>query len=267
LKDERGAFSRSNLDFLFLGAPRQRRNDMKALWTVLAMLAIGTQANFGFAEESKDKKGDKKGDATVIESKISEHQKSPCLGACQVNFRKELGLTFDYLDGLGLRIHEAAEGPDPVDLAAAAKSLAIAEGVAGKKAKVTSDQILKEAIKLAKLRQDPQELKAVAMLVDDEKIKADLGKAGDSAAQKDTGERSRAIFRSLIVTNHAGECLNIYVDGRYVGQVHEGDTSRLHVHSHANPNHLTAYCMEGGEVVDHAHFWGSAPDVSWHIGH
>jgi hypothetical protein len=238
-------------------------SEMRISWIVLVCLVVGTQAKLASsAEESKTVKSE----GAKIESKISDHDKSPCLGACHVNFRKELGLSFDYLDGIGLRIHDAAERPDPVELAAAAKSLAVAEMVSGKQASVTSDQLMKEAVKLATIRQVPEELKGVAMLVDDESAKAELGKAEEEAKAADTGERPRAILRSLIVTNHAGECLYIYIDGRPAGEVHEGETQRLPVHSHRTPNHLTAYCLEEGHVVDHAHFWGTAQDVAWHIG-
>ena len=61
-------------------------------------------------------------------------------------------------------IEHCRTAADPVGLAAAAKELAVAEAVSGKKAAVTSATISKEAIDLAKLRNSSQELSAVAYL-------------------------------------------------------------------------------------------------------
>jgi hypothetical protein len=226
-------------------------------------------ANLAGAAEESSTKGDGERPA-VVESKVSEHGKdSPCLGACLISFRKELGLSFDYLDALGLRIHEAAERPDPVDLAAAATSLAVAESVSGKKASVTADQLLDEAVKLAKQRENADELKAIALLVKDEDVKEEISELAEAARDKkrEPGEGSREIFGTLEVINHTNECLRILVDGRYVGEAHEGETALLHVHSHRNPNHLSAICMEGGELIEHAHYFGHAHRLQWHIHH
>lgn len=76
---------------------------------------------------------------------------------------------------------------------------------------------------------------------------------------------SAEILGTIEVTNHTNECLRIFVDGRYVGTVHEGTVGLLRVHSHAHENVLDAYCEEDGELIRHAHFHGHAHFVRWHI--
>ena len=69
---------------------------MKVLKFVLAAaFAVMASANFVAAD-------DKAKEPLVLESKISKDGKAdPCMGACKINFRTELKVPFDYLDGLG----------------------------------------------------------------------------------------------------------------------------------------------------------------------
>lgn len=208
----------------------------------------------------------------TIESSISKDGKStPCLGACTVNFRKELGVPFDYLMSIGSVIHQARETPDPVALASAAKSLAAAEAVAEKKAQVTSDQVLAEAIELVTLRGDAKELKAVAMLVDDPATKKDLSErakaAADQSAGEEEGESSREFFGDLVVDNDTHETVKIYFDGRYMGRVNPHGHAHFHVHSHRHHHHMDAICVQGGEVVAHRDLQGHYHGYHWHIRH
>lgn len=205
----------------------------------------------------------------VLETRLSKDAKpDPCFGASKVNFRTELKVPFDYLDGLGQRIHQARKIPDPVELAACARSLEVAEAVAGKKASVSAAQVMQDAVKLAQLRGQPEELKAVAMLVSDTKQAKELGESAKAAADlatKETSESDRSIIGTLQVINHADECVKIFVDGRYVGTVHAGETRNLHVHAHGHHNHLDAYCEDDNELVEHGDFSGHGHFVVWHI--
>ena len=50
---------------------------------------------------------DDKTDSAEIKSEISKDGAASCIGACHVNFRKELGSTLGFLDSIGITIHEA----------------------------------------------------------------------------------------------------------------------------------------------------------------
>ena len=236
---------------------------MKVLNFVLAAaFAVLASANFAVAD-------DKAKEPLVLESKISKDGKSdPCMGACKINFRTELKVPFDYLTGLGHRIHEARRSPDPVELAACARSLAVAEEVSGKKASVTSTQVMADAVELAKLRNLDSELKAMALMVTDAKTAKELTELSKAAedTKPEPGEKAKFIDGTLRVMNHTDECLRIFVDGMFVGEVHKGETADLRVRAPNHHNHLDAYCEEGGELVKHAHFDGHAHGtVLWHV--
>ncbi len=231
-----------------------------------AMLAIPMCV---LADETEGKPTDE----AVIRSKVSEDAVESCLGACRVNFRKELGINLEYLDSIGQQIHAARKAPDPVGLALAAQNLAVAEKVAKKEASVTSEAVMAEAVKLAQLRGDSQELTALAMIVPDEAMQKKLAKQAEIASSQEeeerakvaAGEVSRELFGTLQVINHSPHCLRIYMDGRYMGTVHAGHTSRFHAHNHNWHNHFDAYCEDDGELIKHADYEGHAHFLSWHI--
>ncbi|MEZ6124772.1 MAG: hypothetical protein R3C49_16610 [Planctomycetaceae bacterium] len=215
---------------------------------------------------------DDKTDSAEIKSEISKSAVSSCIGACHINFRKELGSTLGFLDNIGVTIHEARKTPDPVQLALCARGLAVAEKVSGKTAAVTSEQVMAEAVKLAKLRTDSQELAAVAALAGkdhqaDLMELADVARKAEKAARAATekGETNKALIGTLQVINHSHECLRIYMDGRYLGEAHAGTTENFHVHNHQHYNHFDAYCEEDGELVEHSDYHGHAHFLTWHI--
>jgi len=229
-----------------------------------ALAIVMGLSNFALAED--------KTESADITSTISKDAVPSCIGACHVNFKKELGSTLGYLDSIGFTIHEARKSPDPVQLALCSKGLSVAESVAGKKASVTSSQVMKEAIQLAKLRGYSEELAGVAALAEEDD-QADLmelatvAKETEKAAKEATakGESSKELIGTLRVINHSHECLKIYMDGHYLGTVHEGHTRSFHAHSHRHHNHFDAYCEEGGELVEHADYSGHAHHLNWHI--
>lgn len=235
-----------------------------ALLSLVALLSVRA-----FADDAK--KPDEA--AKEVQCKLSKEGKKCCARACTVNFRQALGVPFDYLSGLGVRIHDARTSPDPVDLALAAESLAVAEKVSGKKAEVTADEIRKEAIELTKRRNLSAELQAVAAIVSDSALKSDLSKLAATAAKdeegskaaSDSGESTREIFGTLRVINHSSHCLRIFIDGQFVGEVHAGQTGHLHAHAHGHHNHLEAFCEEGGELVTCSEFHGHSHFLTWHI--
>jgi hypothetical protein len=233
------------------------------------LIACLTAGSLAVTAVAQDAKKDEKEE--TVRSKLSAGQKC-CCDAVTVNFTKELGVPLEYLGTLGQRIYLARTKPDPVELAMAAQSLAVAEKVSGKKAPVTSDMVLKEALDLAKMRGVSSELTALALIVPDEATRKDLDqpialakkREEDEKARVKSGEESRDIHGTLEVTNHTRECLRIYVDGCYVGTVHVGRRAQFQVCAHGYTNHLDAYC-EGGCLIRHAHVVGHRRFVRWHI--
>ena len=236
---------------------------------LVALLASVLVIQVAPAEETKKEDGD----SAVLRSSISKDSAKSCLGACHVNFRGELGVALDYLGSIGQQIHDARRSPDPVDLALAAQGLAVAEQVAGKKASITSAQIMAEAVEVAKLRGLSSELMALSHIVSDKAVSKDLtgmakaaqAREEDERAATASGDMSKAIVGTLKVINHTHECLRIVVDGRFIGTVHEGHTRNFHVHAHRHHNHLSAYCEQGGELVQHRDYHGHAHYLTWHI--
>ncbi|WP_010581795.1 hypothetical protein [Schlesneria paludicola] len=214
---------------------------------------------------------DAKNDSSkVVHSKVTDAKKC-CGSACTVNFPKELGLSLEYLDGIGHRISVARKSPDPVELALAAQALSVAEKVSGKKASITSEQILTEALELAKLRGISNELSAVAILVPESKADFDkqisIAKKREAEAKQKTesGEGDKELLGRLTVINHSGECLKIFVSGRYKGTVHEGETISFHVHDHNQATRLDAICESDNDLVSQQFVFGHNHDFIWHV--
>lgn len=233
------------------------------------MLVVGLAMLANTATAADDKAPTAKpGELLTIRSKLE-----PCVMASTIDFRKATGLPFSSLLSLGSRIQQAKEAADPVCLANCARELAVAEQVSGKNAAITAKSILDEAVSLAEIRGDSTELKAVALLAGDAKIKGKLDSLATEAAEREAnarkaakeGEASREIHGSLTVCNHTDECLNIYVGGRFVGEVHAGESASFHVHDHNHYTQLSAYCVEDGELVKSAYSHGHNHNVSWEI--
>ena len=237
---------------------------------LIALMASMTVIKVARAEEEETKADV---DTAVMRSSLSNDAAPSCFGACRINFQKELNVSLDYLDSIGQRIHDARKSPDPVDLALAARGLAVAEQVADSKASITSDQVMAEAVELAKLRGLTAELKALSRIVADKDAQKELAGLAIAAQAREedareataSGEASKSLFGTLQVINHTGEDLRIYVDGRYVGYAHNGHTENFHVHAGGHHNHFDAYCAKEGELVKHANYAGHAHFLRWHL--
>lgn len=161
--------------------------------------------------------------ATEIESK-AEQSTSPAT----VNFAKDLDLSFPSLVTLGGRIEDARQQADPVALALLARELKVAEDVSGKTTSVKSADLAKEAAEVAKLRFNPQEIKAVAMTIGDKEAKKSLMDVAEKANEyqiaqakaRESGEKTRGITGTLHVDSRVrGSTLTVYVNGYRVGVV------------------------------------------------
>ncbi len=87
-----------------------------------------------------------------------------------------------------------------------------------------SADLLKEAAELAKIRFNPNELKAVSYLTGDKDLMTVAQKADkvmqDNIKARAAGESTRGIQGTLHVDSRVqGIWINVYVDGRYVGNV------------------------------------------------
>jgi len=171
---------------------------------------------------------DKEKKELKIESKAAEAK-----DATSVNFSKDLGLSLGNLKTLGQRIDAARAAPDPVALALAAKELEAAEQVSGKKASLTSADLVKEATELARLRNMPDELKAVAKLIPDGKgLEEQAEKTAKEIQRRKEGETPKSITGYLKVVNTTRWYIDIYVNGfkrvtvapfHYVDNIYVGD--------------------------------------------
>jgi len=204
---------------------------------VLSVGLIGLRA----ADDNKETKAEKKseakeeaGEAQTIESKATD---SP--SAVSIDFRRVLGLSFDSLATLGVRIDQARNADDPVGLAIAANELAVAEKVSGKQAPETAENLTVEAIEWCKLRDDAQELSALSLLTTGEVSKelATLAakskkRQSEEIAAAKSGEKTRGITRQLVVTSEAEVPVRIFVNGRQVGTVRPFGHEHFRVHEH-----------------------------------
>ena len=155
--------------------------------------------------------------------------------ATTINFIKDLDLHFESLATLGSRIEEARRNADPVALATCANYLAAAETASGKKASLTAEALTKEAVELAKLRDESAELKAVATLVKDSS--AELMPLAEKAAKREadelaafkSGERPRGIIGYVTAVNNTGYRVYVWEDGHELGWVNPYDTYTFNV--------------------------------------
>ncbi|MDX1945927.1 MAG: hypothetical protein SFU86_11060 [Pirellulaceae bacterium] len=150
----------------------------------------------------------------VIETKATKLE-----AAASVNFGEALGLDLGSLSSLGARIDAARTANDPVALALAAKELAVAEEISGKSASLKSADVAKEAVALAKARNRPSELKAVAALVAEAKadLLAQASKTEAAIKARADGEQARGIEGTLYIRNNTRWYIDIYINGNRVG--------------------------------------------------
>lgn len=189
---------------------------------VLACLLAGMLATCASAEDKKEEK--------PVELKAEDVQRAKF-----VDFCSELGVSLSAIDGLGSRIDDARVAANPVELVLASKLLAAAEelsGKPGKQAKVTSAQLVEEAIALAEARANPTEIAAIAKLIGGD-LGGKLEKAGQTLASKQvsTDQTTKDIDGDLIVDNRRNhDEVHIYVNGYEVGHVPGHGICSFHVH-------------------------------------
>ena len=231
-----------------------------------SLLLVGGTA---ITASAVDKKPD--GQNTPPEVVKVTEAKPGCCRAVSVNFAKELQVSFGYLTGLGVDIARARMQGDAVGLAAAARSLEAAEAAAGKKASITADEVMRDAVELAFLRQNPAELKAMAKLVSDSALQEKLTTSakvsqerieGEAAILKKGGE-TKAFNGNWDVVNNSNECMDLFVNGVNRGHLEPGQRMTIHIHDHRPTTTLQAICEDGQEV--RKEYVSFATFLHWHL--
>lgn len=227
-------------------------------FSMVALTCAAVSAS-AFGEDKKDE-GKKS-----IKTKSTE-----TTNAVTVDFRSTLKLPFESLTTLGARIQQARDAGDPVGLAAAASELAAAEKASSKKASITAEQLTKEAVELAKLRDMSAELTAVGHLTGDagKELASLVGKAkkreAEEAAAAKEGEGKRGIDHELIVDNESEVPVRIFVNGQFVGFVQAFGHRHFHVHVHG---HVTLDARGPGGHSWHEHVHDDYNEYQWTLNH
>ena len=193
----------------------------RTLFVAAALLAPATWAPATFAQGAGEKgKQGAEAKARAVKS------------AATIDFAEALGLNFEGLKGLGGRIEQARQAPDPVCLAVLAAELKAAETVADKRAEIKSSELLHQAATIARLRDRPEELKAVALLSGDKDLAKDLDARAEKAAKRaksKASETSKGIAGSIAVVNQTRWYVTVYIDGVNVGTVQPFSTASMFV--------------------------------------
>jgi hypothetical protein len=183
--------------------------------------------------------------------------------ATSIDFNAELQVPVQALAHLGRSIEDARDEGDPICIASAANILAAAESMAGdKKAAITAEQLWKEAIALAELRNSSAELAILAKLASGD-VAADL-KERSAAAKKDeaakneaekAGETNKDLDGDLHISNQSHEYVRIYIDGRYYGQLAPHASTELHLHHAHELEAHSHYHLWNEHVEGHQHHY------------
>ncbi|WP_437190919.1 hypothetical protein [Planctomicrobium sp. SH527] len=203
--------------------------------------------------------------------KQEETKAAPYESAATIDFGKSLDLNFRSLKTLGPRIEQSREAPDPVGLYSEARELAVAESVSGKQAALTSKALQEEAVKLAMLRSQSAELKALAQMAENPAVKKELLAAAKKAdelaakrkAESESGEVSRGILGQLIVNNHTHSHVDLYYNGSYVGCLDEHGHGHFSLHDHGHYFDLLARDHNGNVWRNHVH--GDYNTYTWNL--
>jgi hypothetical protein len=217
------------------------------------------------------KKPDPKDDKQVIDSKAEKRS-----SATGIDFKKELNLPFPSLGNLGSRIEAARRSHDPVGLAHTASELGTAEKVSGKKATLTSTDLVKEAAELAKLRKQADELKAtlhVAQQLSAEQTLVTNLKESIADADKITKDETKAIQmnqeptgpRQLLINNYTPQYVDIWVNGLMKIQVPPGQSKYCTIEHKWNPTVLKAYGNDDTTTWGPKYIWGTFKTYTWNL--
>jgi hypothetical protein len=230
---------------------------------VLGLLGSVTQAQIPEAEKE---------DQQTVTSKA---EKQPLAG--NIDFRKELGLPFPSLGTLGSRVDAARRAQDPVSLAHAASELNVAESVSGKKASLTSSDLIKESAQLAALKRQATELTAVQRVATQIGSETELVtnlKKETALAQEQAKSETAAIRRNeaptnaprrVLVNNYTTQYVDVYVNGIMKTQVGPGQSKWFVIEHKWNPTVLKGYGNEDNSSWGPRYIWGTFKTYTWNL--
>ncbi len=234
----------------------------------LSVLGLVFLALPGFGQSKPDPKTQ---DQQVFESKPQKRKP-----AASIDFKKELRLPFPSLGTLGSRIDSARRQPDPVALGNAASELSLAEKVSGRQASLTSRDLLRESIQLAKLRREVAEMQAMLHLnnqiANEQGLAADLKRQIDDAKQYTQAEKRQIQMneeptgpRRLVVNNYSTQYIDITVNGRLKMQVPPGESRWCMIEHKWNPTILEGYGNEDIDTWGPKTILGTFKTYTWNI--
>ena len=219
----------------------------------------------------------KKSAPTGDDKQVVDSKATPRTAAASVNFRQQLGLPFPSLGTLGTRVDAARRAHDPVSLANASSELAVAEKVAGKKAAVTSSQLFKESVELAKMRRKEKELQALVKVANQVEVQEDniallrdsLRLAKEDVQQKElqAAQNKEPTWapRTVVINNYTTQYIDLYVNGNYKTQVAPGMQQTCIIEHRWNPTVLTAYGDADVNTWGPRYIWGQFKKYTWNI--
>ncbi len=225
---------------------------------------------FALASLAADPPG--KDDKSTLESKAEK--RTP---ATATDFRKELGLPFPSLGTIGSRIEQARRAHDPVSLAHTANELSVAEKVSGKKASLTSKQVLKESQELAKLRRQEAELNAlirISQQVENEEQNVVGLKQILAITQKQTKDESEKLLRGqepdgtprkVLINNYTPQYVDIWVNGYMKMQVPPGASKWCVIEHKWDPTTLKAFGNDDVTIWGPKIIWGNFKTYTWNL--
>jgi hypothetical protein len=212
----------------------------------------------------------KSGDVLKLDAKKEKAAPIP-------NFAKAYGAPFESLQTVGNRLADARQKSDPIAIALVAIELGLGEKVSGKKAEVTSEEVQKEAVELAVMRQIEPELTVMALIAKDEGTAAKLTGLAKTAARAEadriekfkSGERERGIHE-LTVRNLTPVGVSVRINGIHLGWVHGNSQAMFNTSQFYEPHEifLSAHDQFGDVYKSHAltghhHFWTWVISDNW----
>jgi uncharacterized protein (TIGR03000 family) len=233
----------------------------------------GGRVRLDFLKPADDKaSGDAAEDKEVVTSKRTKRP-----SAAAINFRKELNLPFNTLETLGPRISQARRAGDPVALANAANELAVAEKVSGKKASLTSTDVLQESSELAKMRRQEAELEAViqtsTQMATEEKNLLTLRQMATKAKEQakldaqalQNNVDGTSTPRQLVINNTTTDSLDVYVNGNFKMTVAPATKQTCLIEHRWNPTIVTLYGNQDDDVWGPRYINGKFQKYTWNV--
>ncbi len=180
-----------------------------------------------------------------------------------VNLNVEFDFATDVMRGFGARVDDARRDADAAAVSGLAVQLQFAETLAGKTAEtVNAVQLLAEAARIAEEQQSMPAVEAVALasgqIPDTEGIVQRLRESAQLFAQRGEGE-----FLGFVrIVNGCDRVLDIYVDGKYMGFLYDGEEN---VFSTGNGTTHTRVTDAFGNTVSEILYVKQDETVTWTI--